>query len=143
MKIFKINELRYSSDFFEILKKMTDNKIAKVLLSLVNRYGYSEKDQTDINQVKLDINNIEQIMFDTKSKKDSFISVRIGKIIRKILTDNKIEFTTKDIELFVNGLKSVLSDDVYTFKLVTGKEIKKYYCMENLPILFFLQLKIL
>jgi len=131
MKIFKINELRYSSDFFEILKKMTDNKIAKVLLSLVNRYGYSEKDQTDINQVKLDINNIEQIMFDTKSKKDSFISVRIGKIIRKILTDNKIEFTTKDIELFVNGLKSVLSDDVYTFKLVTGKEIKKYYKQAN------------
>ena len=58
--------------------------------------------------------------------------IKIGKFIRRILTDNSIKDAT--IEKFVNRWKSEIdyinSPDI-SFELVSGDEIKKWYLSEN------------
>lgn len=51
--------------------------------------------------------------------------VAVGKLMRSILQNKDINFIDKEIEQFVNEYKTTQSP--YTFKVVKGKDITKYY----------------
>lgn len=127
MKILKLNEFFYEDSFLGLLKSMPEDPISKSLLSLVNNYGSSKQEYTPlspIEKIEIDINNLEQLVF-TLSEKPKEQSMRIGRLVRKILSDCNISFTNKDIEIFSNNLKS--SNSHLFFKVVSGKDIKEYY----------------
>lgn len=63
-----------------------------------------------------------------KVTKKSRQEVRIGKIVRKLLPSG---FTDRQIELFVNQLKSTIENSNERFVLVKGSEIKYWYDDEN------------
>lgn len=61
-------------------------------------------------------------------------NIKIGRLVRAILTTSKIQFTDKDIESFVNDYKAaydILSNAFLKFSLVTGRDISYWYDMER------------
>ena len=60
--------------------------------------------------------------------------IKIGRLLRAILTASNVEFTAKDIEEFVNSYKStydIVNDAFSKFELVKGKLIQKWYEEQN------------
>jgi len=56
--------------------------------------------------------------------------IKIGRLVRSILTTAKLEFTEKDVEDFVNAYKStfeVMENAFLKFKLVNGNDIAYWY----------------
>jgi len=59
---------------------------------------------------------------------------RIGRVIRKLLNDAKIEFVDKDIEEFVNDYKTrvdIINDKFRFISIVSGEDIRKSYLYSN------------
>ena len=81
-------------------------------------------------------NDPELILEKTKEKLwvSNRVSIKIGRLVRSIMTKNSIEFVEKDIEDFVNQYKSsfdVSINAMANFKIVTGKEISYWYNEKN------------
>jgi len=60
--------------------------------------------------------------------------IKIGRLVRSILTTSKITFTSKEIEDFVNSYKStydLIKNALLKFKLVKGSEIEYWYNRGN------------
>jgi len=61
-------------------------------------------------------------------------NIKIGRLIRSVLSAAKVEFTDKEIEDFVNSYKSVYDfskDSFAKFKLVSGADIAFWYNIKN------------
>lgn len=60
--------------------------------------------------------------------------IKIGRLVRSILTTSKIPFTEKELEEFVNAYKStieILENAFSKFSLVNGQDIAYWYDKEN------------
>ena len=108
---------------------------------VINEYNSSKSGKT-YQYVKFEngegVYNIEKlksvdpslIPMSTKGRQD----INVGRAIRALLTTAKIEFTTKELEDFVNDFKSTV--DIYggkfaNFDLVKGEEIRYWYHEDN------------
>jgi hypothetical protein len=86
----------------------------------------------------------DTISFIPKSKlsiaKDGFnekkyrVNIKVGRFVKKLLKKEILQafyVTDSDIEYFVNLFKSYFNTDISNFKVINGKEIKKWYLEDN------------
>jgi len=125
MKILEEVELR--PDIFSVINSLAKegDNIAKILQGLfydcndVSNYDWMDIDD-DFNLVKFQL------------KDDKHLGkVRLGRIVRDILTKNEIEFKDSNIEKFVNSYRAILSDNSTTFEIWKGDQIIQAYNTEN------------
>lgn len=93
-------------------------------------FSNMEGRQTVINKSALKISDeIEEKLWNTSRS-----PIKIGRLLRAILTASGEEFTAKDIEEFVNAYKStydIVNDAFAKFDLVKGNKILHWYDEEN------------
>lgn len=83
------------------------------------------------------LNKTAVIPYDEKLSKIWSIfrnNIKIGRLVRSVLTAAKIEFTDKEIEDFVNSYKSaydVINNAFLKFRLVKGDDIAYWYIRDN------------
>lgn len=121
---FSLNEnIELLDSFKNKLLSIKDNKIANYLLSV------DGKESKEINKIDLDEVDKSLIKVSSDKVKDKLYSIKIGRIIRKILTEFNFDFNEKDIEEFVNRFKSEL--DNLEIKILKGKDIIEGYKKSN------------
>ena len=93
-------------------------------------FSNMEGRQTVLNKSALKISDeIEEKLWTTSRS-----PIKIGRLLRAILTASGEEFTAKDIEEFVNAYKStydIVNDAFAKFDLVKGNKIQHWYDYEN------------
>lgn len=83
------------------------------------------------------LNKTAIVLYDEKLSKiwSTFRNnIKIGRLVRSVLTAAEIEFTDKEIEDFVNSYKSaydIMNDAFLKFRLVDGREIAYWYSNDN------------
>lgn len=137
-----------TKEFRDIINDMpSNNKIADILYNII-------RDETDIktnyNFIDSSADKNDEITFLPDSQYQRFISkgedpssktknsTSVGRMIRQILKDNKVDqsvFTDADIEKFVNSFKTTWNKKHgitnRKIEIVKGKDILKWYNIEN------------
>ena len=91
---------------------------------------------TDINFKNKDIYSFEWVNQNKKSV------IKIGRYVKKILTDNNYNISDKNIEIFVDYWKANFTNlDNIEYKIVEGEDIKKYYNSINYYYSFYGNIK--
>lgn len=75
----------------------------------------------------------DEVSIDSKIWRISRNNIKVGRLIRSILTASKVKFVDKDIEDFTNQYKATfdfITDDS-KFEIVSGDDIKKWYNWNN------------
>jgi hypothetical protein len=122
IKRFSVNEnIELSSSLKSKLLSIKDNKVANYLLSVDGK-------ESAFNKIDLDIDKSLIKISDDRAK-DKLYSIKIGRVIRKILSEFSFEFNEKDIEEFVNRFKSEL--DNLEIKILKGNDIIEGYRKSN------------
>ena len=139
-----------SGDFTMKLDQISKSKgkVGKIASSIVNTISDgSWVDDDRLKQNYFDVTNSDDkvsFLLQSKSPPYSLISddpslpytvkgrseIKVGRIIKNIIDaidDLDFKVSDKDIEDFVNAYKATKIDDSLEFKLVTGKNIAKYY----------------
>lgn len=152
MIVRKYKEFLLSKLFESVL--LTDAEFKRVLLDMP--YSSIKDSLYDMISSKIDIKtNYNGISLSDKNDEISFIpdtqfqrsiskgenpwnktksKSKIGRMIRQILSDNKISFTDSDIENFVNQFKTAWDKKFSSkkqIKVVTGEDIKYWYNEEH------------
>ena len=99
--------------------------------SVSNDRVYACIERQNGSKLIVNLNSIEKKQFD----ESLFLSkgrngIKIGRLVRSLLTTTNKTFTDKDIENFVNDYKSTVEiiNDIFSgISLVSGDDIKKYY----------------
>lgn len=131
------SKVEFSDAFCNVIKKI-DSPLSSVILSLQNTERDIEKNYLDLGQG----NDSISFVIDSKAKtldepwKQSRNEIRVGKIIRSLLKLSGENFSDRQIEDFVNKFKSTIDlmgdeDEFSRFEIVSGKDILKYYNINN------------
>jgi len=130
------SKVEFSDAFCNVIKKI-DSPLSSVILSLQNTERDIEKNYLDLGQG----NDSISFVIDSKAKtldepwKQSRNEIRVGKIVRSLLKLSGENFSDRQIEDFVNKFKSTIDlgdeDQFSRFEIVSGKDILKYYNINN------------
>lgn len=130
------SKVEFSDAFCNVIKKI-DSPLSSVILSLQNTEKDIEKNYLDLGQG----NDSISFVIDSKAKtldepwKQSRNEIRVGKIVRSLLKLSGENFSDRQIEDFVNKFKSTIDlgdeDQFSRFEIVSGKDILKYYNINN------------
>jgi hypothetical protein len=115
-----VDEFLISDDLAEVLE---GDPVGDRILKLRNK-----KVIGNISAIKLSDKSdlIDMICYKEEGKKNWTIS-KAGKCISKIIKDNYLTSSAREIELFVNSFKARMFLSNCKFEVVSGKDIKKYY----------------
>lgn len=150
--ILLLEGMMYSSSSFLVkiksMKKEPGNvgEIAKAIYRMIDDGAWFEDDKIKQNyfdttdsedKVSFLMNN--KISDDWDEEEDPSLpytmkgrnEVKIGKLVTYLMKLSNIDVTPKDIESFVNVYKSKSESSELSFKLVSGKDIAKYYKGDN------------
>ena len=126
MKIFE--EVDLKPDFFSVINTLIGSNDF-IALKLQEIFFANTNDKSKYDWIDID-SDINLVNFQLKDAKHSG-KVRLGRIVRDILTANEIKFEDADIEKFVNSYRAILSDSETTFEIWKGSQIVDAYKPEN------------
>lgn len=130
--------LHHTSNFFYIINSIQNDKIADYLSNVLlyekdirtqfNYLDISDEDNDDVSFIP--DNQYQKSISDginPKDKKKSF--AKIGRLVGQILKSNDFEFTTHEMEKFVNAFKSKWDEinQPKDIKIVSGEDIRYWY----------------
>ncbi len=127
-------EIILSDNLLSLLKDMND-VIANHLIELQGKsdMAYSFIDIADDGMVSYLPSNREKGLSDDEKWSKGRQKVKIGRFVRAVLEKENIKYTDYQIDLFVNKYLAIQrkNNNQYTFKLVSGNEIPKWYLQDN------------
>jgi hypothetical protein len=140
-----------SSSFLMKIKGMINEpgnvgEMAKAIYKMINYGNWADDDKikqnyfdTTDNEDKVSFLMNNKVPDDWDEEDDPSLpytmkgrnQVKIGKLVTYLMKLSNIDVKSKDIEDFVNIYKSKSENSELVFKLVSGKDISKYYMSEN------------
>jgi hypothetical protein len=132
-----IDSLKFDNNFWEFIS--STNRVCRISNVLYHNEMPLFKYEGDFIMV----DEIDTISFIPKSKievSSGFsetkyrTKIKVGRFIKKFLKKETIQMfniNDSEIENFVNLFKSYFDNDISKFKVVSGKEIKKWYLEDN------------
>ena len=134
------NNLNFDENIWEFLN---DTRSLCKISDIISR-DREEFFKKEGDFIKADPTLSDTISFIPKSKlsivKDGFndkkyrVNIKVGRFVKKFLKKEILQafyVTDSDIEYFVNLFKSYFNTDISNFKVINGKEIKKWYLEDN------------
>ena len=135
--------LQADSEFQAILRDISGNKTAQELIALIGdadiklNQNFLRRSKTANDDV--DFVNDTQAQRFLKSGEDPFTktgnTAKIGRVVRQILTMNKVNVTDKDIETFINLYKAMWNKKYAEvgdrIRIVKGEDIRFWYNVRN------------
>ena len=134
--------LKVDPDLQSILSKISGNKIADILLSIINRdvklnQNYLKSDSEKNDEIRF-VNDTQAQRF-VKAGEDPFTKTgnvaKVGRIIRQILMANGSTVTDAELEKFVDLYKATWNKKYAKvedrFRLVSGEDIRFWYNVNN------------
>lgn len=117
-----LESIDYSEEFCTRLEKI-DSDLSKKLLSYKNS-------DIEVRFDYIDIDDIDTVIIGTKSGESikGRNTIKIGRLVRSILSSNNEKVSDSDLEKFVNQYKSVSSESKFSkIRLLSGSDITRYY----------------
>lgn len=137
-KYYTINSLLVDAYFKDFLVS-TQNKINKMILCVDTKIDInfiSPSDKSDMISY-LPKNKRAKVLdagIDPFSNEADRSRMKVGRLVQKLFTDEvlkEFEVSIKDVENFVNAYKSFFDNDRIEMKVVSGKDVKKWYLADN------------
>lgn len=127
---FLLESILVSSNDFKSVLKSLDDPIATALEDLIGKDIETRYNNLDISDEEGKIKFVPDDKFQKGIKRDS--SALIGRLVRGILTDNKMTFTDSQLEDFVNKYKaSIKIKKDLDISVVEGEDLKYWYDERN------------
>jgi hypothetical protein len=113
-------------DIFEDDLEFEDSKISQNYFDLVDsaedKVSFIQNTRVKDYSYERDLSNPKQVW--TMPGRSE---IKIGRVVRQLLSLKGVEVSDREIELFVNTFKATKSNDELEFKLVSGDDIHDYY----------------
>lgn len=134
----KLNEqeISFEDTIYSMIRNIKDqDKIVNILFSLIGGFNNTievDKEIKNIDSIDIDKNNplIVEVTFTKPDGKVIIQKMKTGKLIKKLVDSikyAKVRVKDEDIEHFVRQINAKGEYDKDDFKLVSGKDIVKYY----------------
>lgn len=131
LKSYKVFEskLVVDKEFEQFLNYYSRNSYNSVV-NYLSTMMYNDDYKTELNNLRVDLKALDTILVSPEKRQNQNISIKIGRLIRKISNDNKFNFKDSEIEQFVNFYKSYFNKDK-NIKIVEGEDIRYWYDYRN------------
>ena len=127
---FLLESILVSSNDFKSVLKSLDDPIATALEDLMGKDIETRYNNLDISDEEGKITFVPDDKFQKGIKRES--SALIGRLVRGILTDNKMTFTDSQLEDFVNKYKAAIKiKKDLDISVVEGDDLRYWYDEKN------------